>query len=182
MLRVIAGKYKNFRLEEPNPLITRPTKDIAKGGVFSSLNNISNYTFLDLFSGSGSIGIEALSRGCEYVVFNEINSQTYKILLKNIDKLNISEKYKCYKEDAFNLITLLSKNGNKFDVIYLDPPYSYKYSLDLINLIIQSNILNSNGIIIFETDKVYDFNILIDFKIKLFKYGITNIYMLRSLI
>lgn len=175
-MRVISGKYRSRILKSLENDKTRPTLDRVKEAVFSSLYDINDKVFLDLFSGSGSIGIEALSRGARKVVFNEIDKNALNIIKKNIANLNISEEYELHNLDYRRCL----KNLNmKFDIIYVDPPYAAKYYQEVIDEINDLNLLSADGIIVLESEK----NISLDLKqyniIKSVSYGRIKITYLR---
>ncbi|OYD26602.1 16S rRNA (guanine966-N2)-methyltransferase [Mycoplasma testudineum] len=152
MLRVIAGKYRGMKLELPNKNTTRPTTDRMKEANFSSLQFfIEGKIFLDLFSGSGSNPIEAVSRGAMKAIAVEKDNFAYKVLLNNIAKVK-AENIDTYLMDA--LIFLKSKKGMQVDVIYLDPPFKDVMLLNqCLKLISENNFLNKTGKILIETHK-----------------------------
>lgn len=147
-MRVISGKYKGRRLEGFNISGTRPTMDRVKESLFASIQNyLPNSHVLDLFAGSGSLGIEALSNGALDCIFVDNNNIIYEILKENtkgIDNANILHKdYKTALE--------LFKNGNKkFDLILLDPPYKLNLINKCLELINDYQLLSDNGIIVCE--------------------------------
>lgn len=175
MLRIIGGKLKHRKLEQPPIAITRATKDIAKEGLFNSLGDISNKTFLDCFSGSGNIGIEAYSRG-SIVTLIEQNNQAYKTILLNLNNLKIND-IKVYHGDFYEVINNLK---TAFDYIFIDPPYAYKIDLDFILDLFKKNIINEQSVIIIERDTSLESPLLDVFDYKLLKYSKTLIYILRS--
>lgn len=178
-MRVIAGKYKKTPIKTlEGEDITRPTRDMVKEALFSSIKIYSDTEFLDLFSGSGSIGLEALSRGSNDVVFNDINKYAYQIIKTNLQKVN--EDRLVYNLDYQECLAKLE--GRKFDYIYCDPPYNYKAYEDLFFYVNKYNVLNKKGIIIIEVRK--DTNLNDEYlDIKLFKekrYGITKLLYYRK--
>ena len=152
-MRVIAGKYKKTPIKTlEGEDITRPTRDMVKEALFSSIQIYSDTKFLDLFSGSGSIGIEALSRGAENVVFNDINKSAVNIIKTNLEK--VKEDRVVMNLDYQKCIENL--DGNKFDYIYCDPPYKFQAYEDLFFYINKYNLLDKKGIMIVETRKDVD--------------------------
>ena len=147
--------------------------------MFNSLGNIFNYSFLDLFGGSGSIGIEAYSRGANPVYINDKNKEAYKIIIENLKSLSITD-IKIFNLDYLNMLSLLKDRNIKFDIIFLDPPYKMEINDEFINNILSFDILEKNGIIIAETD--YDLSpILIEkYNVKILKYGRSKINILRK--
>lgn len=173
-MRVISGKYKGTFLDGFDIAGTRPTMDRVKESMFAMVqDNLKNSVCLDLFAGSGSLGIEALSNGAKYCYFVDNSDKIYKILKNNLSKLrdsNYSIIFKNYKQalDGF-------KNNNiKFDIIILDPPYKLDLINDIIIYIYENNLLNKNGIILCEYEnevvKTDNFTLL-----KNKKYGSKNV-------
>ena len=179
MIRVNAGKYKGRKIEEPNPLVTRPSKDIVKVGLFNIIrNDISNSEFLDLFGGSGQIGIEALSRNAKKVYFVEKDKNSFKVLKNNLSYID-SNDYVLINND-FNLFLESIKNKIKFDIIFLDPPYKMEINdLFISNLI--NNFLNDKGILIFEREDKFNDELMNKYSFKEYKYGRSKLYIYRSL-
>ncbi|MGX9339125.1 MULTISPECIES: 16S rRNA (guanine(966)-N(2))-methyltransferase RsmD [unclassified Mycoplasma] len=151
MLRIIAGKYRSRLLKQPSSKTTRPTTDRAKEGIFSSIQfNIEGREFLDLFSGSGSFCLEALSRGAKNATCVEKDYEAYKIIIENKNSLK-ERNLLIINTDA---LSFLSKNKDKkYDFVYLDPPFREKELLvKCIDILTLNNMINSNGKIIIETD------------------------------
>ena len=175
-MRIISGKYKGKKIEGFDLLSTRPTKDRVKESVFGIIQNkIKDSLFLDLFAGTGSIGIEAISNGSKKTYFVDNGKDILKILknnLKDIDDFIIVDKD--YKES----LKYFYSNNIKFDIIYIDPPYHLNYLNDAIALIEEYDILNQEGIIIceYEEEIPHSFYELIKEK----NYGKTNIRIYRK--
>lgn len=171
-MRVIAGKYKRSNLNTLDGDLTRPTKDMVKEALFSSIVINENTVFLDLFSGSGSIGIEALSRGAKDVVFNDINKDAVMIIRSNLNKFNENKMvYNLSYKECLNQISI------QFDYIYLDPPYSFTNYDEIFQIILDKKLLKDSGIIIVEVRKNVNLNNII-MNMELFKekkYGITKL-------
>ena len=144
-MRVVAGKYRGTNLYTLEGNNTRPTKDMVKEALFSSLMVMPDESFLDIFSGSGAIGIEAISRGLSDVIFNDYNRDTCKIIEKNLDKIKV--KKKVYNLDYKDLLNSLKTS---FDYIFADPPYAFEHYDELFELIQKNNLLNKKGIIVLE--------------------------------
>lgn len=146
----MAGKYKRRQLLYPKdkPEL-RPTKDMVKEALFSILHGrVENSRFLDLFAGVGSIGLEALSRGAKEVVF--IDREPFYIH-KNAEALGCKDQVRIYKQDALRAIDILHKKQEKFDLIYVDPPYALKLAQNSLNKPELIDILAPQGLIILET-------------------------------
>ena len=177
MLRIVSGKYKNRKLIQPPKEITRATKDVAKEGLFNSLGDLTNLTFLDAFSGSGNIGIEALSRGAKFVTFVDINKDAIQAIVTNLNALGIKEEAEVIKGNFFNYINKFNK---KYDIIFLDPPYKEEINFQLINELFNNNVIDNESIIIIERENSLDDELLNNFTVKTLKYGGTFMYILRS--
>ena len=158
-MRVIGGSLKGKKLLIPLDKSTRPLKDMVRESIFNILNhsskvskNINNSKVLDLFSGTGSFGIECLSRGAQEVIFFENYSNSIKILKNNILNLKLESKTKVYESNAYNLKEANLKN-EIFDVIFLDPPFKDKEIKNLINQIKVLKIADINTLIIIHRNK-----------------------------
>ncbi len=163
-MRIISGKFKGRRFDPPlKKCNTRPTMEMAKEAIFNILFN--NYDFenikvLDLFGGTGSISLEFVSRGCKNVTWVENFFLCNQFLRKVIDTLGIKEELKPVKNDV---IRFISNTNDKYDIIFADPPYNFKYSKKIIDFIFERELLNKGGILIFEHDKRNDFSIYSNF-------------------
>ena len=178
-MRVIAGKYKKTPIKTlEGEDITRPTRDMVKEALFSSIQIYSDTKFLDLFAGTGAIGIEALSRGAEDAVFNDLNKAAVKIIKTNLEK--VREDRKVFNLDYQECCRQLE--NNKFDYIYCDPPYKFQAYDDLFYYINKYNLLDKKGIIIIEARKDTDIkNQYLDYILfKEKKYGITKLYYFKK--
>ena len=184
-MRIISGLFKGKKIIEPKDTNTRPLKDLTKESIFNIIIHsnklrikLSNAIVLDLFSGTGSFGLECLSRGFKEVIFIENYSGVLPILKKNLLNLKSILNYKIIEKDIYkeNIFFNLNK---KFDIIFLDPPYKHKDLEDLFNKIKNSNILNNEGIIILHRHKNEKDNFLSKFNIIEKKnYGISKIIFL----
>ncbi|MBR2578032.1 MAG: 16S rRNA (guanine(966)-N(2))-methyltransferase RsmD [Erysipelotrichaceae bacterium] len=176
-MRIIAGKYKRTPLKTLDSLDTRPTKDMVKEALFSSVSITEGDSFLDLFAGSGAIGIEAISRGASKVVFNDANKEACRIIKENLDKIN--EKARIYDLDYEEC--LFKVNEFPFDYIYLDPPYAFKEYDKLFELIGRYHVLAKKGIIITEVRKDVDLkdHYLDMYLYKERRYGISKLLYYR---
>lgn len=130
---------------------TRPTLDRVKESLFNIIQNeIPNSIFLDLFSGSGAIGLEAASRGAKKAILCDKSKEAIQIIKKNIEKTHLEDKTELYQLDYEKLL----KNNIKeeLDIIYIDPPYKTDYAIKAIHIIIENKLINENTNIIVETD------------------------------
>lgn len=145
-MRVISGKFRGKKLKSFEGQDIRPTSDRAKESIFNIINaKIEGSSFLDLFCGTGSMGIEALSRGANKVVFTDIDYKSVKLTNENLK--SVKQDIVAIKSSAENY---LSSCSQKFDIIFLDPPYAYDKVDILISLIVKNSLLNKDGIIIYE--------------------------------
>ena len=158
-MRIIGGDLKGKKLLIPLDKSTRPLKDMVRESIFNILNhsskvskNINNSKVLDLFSGTGSFGIECLSRRAKEVIFFENYSNSLKILKKNIFNSKLEDKTKVYERNAYDLKETNLKN-EIFDVIFLDPPFKDKEINILIDQIKMLKIANINTLIIIHRNK-----------------------------
>ena len=145
-MRIFSGLYKGINIQTSARLTYRPTKAIVRKSIYDRFNNLESKSVLDLFSGSGTIGFEALSRGAKSIVFVEKNIKIFQMLIKNSKKFP-KTNMKFYNMDAFSFLKLKST----FDFIYADPPYG-KYN---VNLLVEKILgrLNHNGVFILECQK-----------------------------
>ena len=181
-MRIIGGRFKGKKILQPKNKQTRPLKDLTKESIFNILNHsnkfkisIENSIVLDLFSGVGSFGLECLSRGARHVTFVENYSGVLPILKNNLNNLNISEKYEIIEEDLISNFPI-KKIRQKFNIIFLDPPYKEKRLPNIIDDIFQKKILNKNGIIVIHRHKKENDKFSKNFKIlDEKKYGISKI-------
>ena len=151
-MRIISGKAKGTNLYTLEGLDTRPTLDRVKESIFNIIiNEIDDSEVLDLFSGSGAIGLEFASRGAKKVYLCDISKKAIEIIKKNIEKTHLGEKVETYNLDFQETIKKLK--GKKLDIIYLDPPYKTDFIKKAIYGLIEQNLINENTLIIAETDE-----------------------------
>ena len=161
-MRVIAGSARRLQLKTVEGIGTRPTTDRIKETLFNMLqNDIEDCSFLDLFSGSGAIGIEALSRGAEYAVFVENNKNAVKCIKDNLMFTKLSDKAHVIENSVLSAINIL--NGNRvFDVVFMDPPYNKNIEKEILEKLIKSNIIDNKSLIISEASLDTDFSYVSD--------------------
>lgn len=156
-MRVIAGEYKGRRLDRIEGTDIRPTSDTVKEALFNILGDaVIDSAFLDLFGGTGGIGIEALSRGARHVVFIDSDIKSIKVLRGNLSRLNIKDCIEVYNVDYSRAISKLHKYGKKFDIIFMDPPYSMGLAESALKAIDDNPVLSQSGYIIVEHDSKED--------------------------
>ena len=181
-MTIIAGQFKGRKILEPTDKKTRPLKDLVRESIFNILEHskgqlpkLNNSYVLDLFSGTGSFGIECLSRGARKVIFFENYFNSIKILKKNIISLKLEKKTNILKKNAydFNKTNLKIK---QFDLVFLDPPFKDNKVFKLINEIKKSKFINDETLLILHRNKKYKENF--DENIKILKeksYGLSRI-------
>lgn len=181
-MRVIAGIYRGRSLKEPISDEVRPTIDRVKEAVFGSLQfNIIDSNILDLFAGSGALGIEGISRGCKHVSFVDKSDKSIEIVKGNLKSLGITQGYEILNMDCLAALEYLN-NKNKFDIIFIDAPFESDYAIKSIELIDNLELLNEDAKIIWErkTGKKYPIslkNLKVD---KLKKYGTIEVVFLSN--
>ena len=150
-MRVIAGTAKGTKLNSIDYISTRPTLDRVKEPLFSIIqNNIVESNVLDLFAGSGALGIESLSRGAKHCTFCDKSYKSIQMLKENIQKVRMQEKSTILNIDYKKC---LDEQKEKFDIIFIDPPYKMDIAIDSVKRIIELELLAKDGIIIIETDE-----------------------------
>lgn len=152
MLRIYSGLYKGRRLKSAAHPDVRPTTAKVKLSFFDILQErIREKIFLDGFAGSGNIGIEALSRGAEYVVFIDHLNDSIKLLKHNLEKIEIpSDRYRIIRGDFNRSIIHLANNGFRFDIVFLDPPYEMLEYANPLKVIYKREVLKPEGLIVLE--------------------------------
>nr|WP_314045218.1 16S rRNA (guanine(966)-N(2))-methyltransferase RsmD [uncultured Leptotrichia sp.] len=150
-MRVTAGTLKNRKINSREGRETRPTLERIKEAIFSIIGDkVVDAKFLDLYSGTGNIAIEALSRGAKRAVMIEQDKEALRIIIDNIDTLGLTNVSRAYKNDVSRAIEILGRKNEKFDIIFLDPPYKENISISTIEKVSENNILAEGGIIISE--------------------------------
>lgn len=158
-MRVIAGIARSVPLITPKGLETRPTSDQIKETLFNMLQGyIEGSNFLDLYAGSGQIGIEALSRGAEFAAFVEKSDEAVKCIKANVDKTKFNDKSMILKLEVLSGIRALELEKKHFDIVFLDPPYNQGLEQGILTALVGSAILNDEVIIIVEASKNTDFS------------------------
>jgi len=160
-MRIISGKMKGTSLHLTKNKNTRPLKDIARESIFNLLKHSNKILFefeksiiLDLYSGTGSFGLECVSRDAKSVYFVENDKEAINILEKNIKKLKSEKNTKIFFNNVFELVKRKNFQQLKFDLIFCDPPFKFTNIQELFELILSKNLLNKNGIIILHRNKI----------------------------
>lgn len=147
-MRVITGKARGVQLKTPEGMLTRPTTDRVKEALFSIINfDIPGAKVLDLFGGTGQLGIEALSRGATAAVFVDAREESCKLIRENLKRTKLEQNTKVIRSDYLGY---LARCREQYDIIFLDPPYAEVFLENAIKRITEIDILHSNGIIVAE--------------------------------
>jgi len=150
-MRVIAGKYRGRHLKGPEGLEMRPTGDRLKESLFSILSPaLSDAVVLDCFSGTGSVGIEALSRGARQVVFIENSGAGCRLIRENLKLCGITSGAGIIKEDVFGALRALGRKGFQADVIFFDPPYDFQPYKDLLEIVFSRGLTAPSARVVIE--------------------------------
>lgn len=169
-MRVIAGKARRINLCSLPGLETRPTQDRTKETLFNVLNPyIADCNFLDLFSGSGAIGIEALSRGCKKAVFVEKNPNAVSCIQTNLKNTKLGQDAKIYTMDAISCIKKLETEHQVFDVIFMDPPYNHEFEKEILLVLNESKIIHQDTIIVVEASNETSFDYIENLKFEIYR-------------
>ena len=181
-MKVISGTLKGRNIQGYNIDGTRPTMDRVKESMFAMIQDyLKNSIVLDLFAGSGNLGIEAISNGAKTCYFNDNNPEVIKILNKNITNLNIKNSSQVILSDWKKTLNNFAKENIKFDLIFVDPPYDYDVYEKILIKVSDLNLLNPNGLIILEHHNLNlkdNYNNLSLYKQK--KYGNKTVYIYKN--
>lgn len=157
-MRVIAGKYKSRRLAAPEGMETRPTSDRLRETLFNVLTpRMADSVWLDLFAGTGAVGIEALSRGARVVYFVESSRRAAQTIRENLHSLQIEERFELLEREATAALRLLEAQSVVCDFCFLDPPYRKMSDYEqVLGFLSQSRLLKPDSVVIAEHDKHFD--------------------------
>ena len=178
-MRVVAGKAKGVVLKTPEGLKTRPTADRVKEAMFSIIQfDLPGARVLDLFGGTGQLGIEALSRGAQHVDFVDMQDSACKLIRENLRRTKLSDMARVIRSDY---LTFLKSCEHKYDIILLDPPYAEEFLENSLKLITEIDILQTNGIIVAErpADKILPDAFSGCLRYRDYKYGKTFLTVYR---
>ena len=185
-MRIISGSKKGKKILLPNPEITRPLKDSVKENIFNVLKHSRNFQInfqgikvLDFFSGSGSFGLECISRGASNVKFFEIDSKTSNILFRNLSNNFEKKRYEIIKKDFFNIAKKQLIESYRPDIVFLDPPYKIQKFSEILKFINSLHNLNNLTVILHvEKSKIINFENFNFFEER--TYGLSKIFFLKS--
>lgn len=172
-MRVIAGSAKSIQLVTPEGMDTRPTTDRIKETLFNMIQyELTDCAFLDLFAGSGAIGIEALSRGASKCFFVESDPGAVKCIRENLKKCKLEDRAVVLQSDVFGALTSIRREsipGGSLDFVFMDPPYRKEIEKKVLELLSHSSIINNRTSIITEASLDTDFSYLNDMGYHLLK-------------
>ncbi|MDF2699203.1 MAG: rRNA ((966)-N(2))-methyltransferase RsmD [Haloplasmataceae bacterium] len=177
-MRIVSGTLRGRTIKAVPGINTRPTADKVKESLFNAIGQyFEGGMALDLYAGSGNLGIEAISRGIDKCVFVDKDFQAMNTIKENIETLSIKENSETYKMDAFSALNYFKNNRYHFDLVFLDPPYKMQKINDIIKYLEDNQLLNENALIIAEC--LREDNLLNEYNNVSFKkeyiYGITKV-------
>ena len=179
-MKIISGEFKGKTIKGYNIDGTRPTMDRVKESLFGTIQNyVPNAIVLDLFSGSGNLGFEALSNRANFCYFNDLNNKCTNYINDVIKDLNIKDRTKVLNLNYKKALEYFKTNNITFDIIFLDPPYKMDVLNEVIEYIKNNNLIKENGLIVCEIDNLY-LNVDYYKKIKEKKYGSKYIVIYKN--
>lgn len=153
-MRIIAGKYAKRNLYTLKSNATRPTSDKVKGSLFNTMGQFfDGGQVLDLYAGSGALGIEAVSRGYDHATLVDISGQACDIIRKNVDLTKEPEKFEILRMRDTHALKIFQEKDKKFDLVFLDPPYAKEKIVKIMSLLLKNGLLNEKAWIVAETDE-----------------------------
>ena len=178
-MRIVGGKYRHRLISFPDDAAhTRPTKDRVREAVFSALGDISGYRVLDLYAGSGAMGLEALSRGASHATFVDISSLAIKAIKDNVTSLKIPEnEYEIIRNKDVVAVEYFKQRNAQFDLLILDPPYDEGKYEEIVNQLFINNSLSEKAIIVMEANRVINLENIEYQKNKEYHYGDIVVYI-----
>lgn len=151
-MRIISGRARGTKLYTLEGDSTRPTLDRVKESIFNIIQrDIKDSIFLDLFAGSGAIGLEAASRGAKKAILCDKSKEAMQIIKKNILKTHLENVVETYLLDFRALLN--DKLNEKLDIVYIDPPYKSDFAIQAVNIILENNLITKDSLILIETDR-----------------------------
>ena len=181
-MRIITGKARGVRLETLDGLNTRPTSERSKEAIFSMLQfDIAGATVLDLFAGSGQMGLEAASRGAECVYLVDKSREAFKVITRNIEKTRLASVVKAILEDSVSFIKKCDSTL-KFNIVFLDPPYATSLIDESLGILAERELVDEDSVIVCESDRFEILGLANSQKydiIKTMKHGAAHISVLK---
>lgn len=179
-MRIVAGKYGSRVLKSPKSDSTRPTQDKIKGAIFSSLGNtFFKGNFLDCYSGTGNMGLEAISRGMEHATLVDNSKLAVSVIKENVNSLKAQAQTKIYCASIFSVLPKLDR---QYDIVYIDPPYAKQENVKLVEKLDELDLVCDTGVIVIESlaEEIWPERINHFIKYKEKTYGITRISYYRK--
>lgn len=150
-MRVITGSARGRPLKSLRGQATRPTTELLKGALFNMIGpDIEGKSFLDLYAGTGAVGIEALSRGASLAVFIDSSPEAVKVIADNLRSTGLSERGRAYLNTVRAAVDILAHRGQQFDYVFLDPPYEKGYVAPTLDWVVRAGVLAPGGVVIVE--------------------------------
>ena len=178
-MRIVGGKYRHRLIIYPDDMEhTRPTKDRIREAIFSALGDITNRAALDLYAGSGAMGLEALSRGSNKCAFVDVSPIAIKTIKSNLDNLKISaEEYILIKDKDINALEKFKATNQKFDLVFLDPPYEQGQYQMIVEQLVNNNLLNDYAVLVIEANRDVNLENIEYQKKKEYHYGEIKVFI-----
>ncbi len=176
-MRIVSGKFKSRIIKAPKGQNTRPSSDRTRESIFNVLAPyLYDANVLDLFAGSGALGIEALSRGASHVVFIDHDDCAIQCIRENVSTLKINQQCEIIQGDYSILPSL---KGKTFQIILLDPPYAMNVFLDILHWIEENHLLDDHGVIVYESNQQNHLQEdILGYRLKVKKYGVAYVNIL----
>lgn len=150
-MRIIAGNACGVQITAPKGLDTRPTSDRVREALFNIIaDRVPGAVFLDLFAGTGAVGLEALSRGASFAAFSDIRAESVACVRRNAEKTRLLDKTRILRADAARTLKIFADEGLRFDIVFIDPPYGGDLALQAVLDIMSKGLLNRDGLIVAE--------------------------------
>lgn len=154
LVRVICGEAKGRRLKAPADDSIRPTADKAKEALFHIIGEeVRGARVLDLFAGTGNLGIEALSRGARWALFVDVAKKAVAIIRENLALVNCGDRSTILQADVFSTLSLLRRKGRRFDLVFSDPPYGHQFAKRTLQILAPGHLVEKDGLVIVEHPK-----------------------------
>jgi len=180
-LRIISGSARGRSIEAPLGADTRPTLDKVREAIFGAIQfDVPASSVLDLFAGSGAMGLEALSRQASFVTFNDALRKSCTVIERNIKALGFQDSCELLTLDYLGALDTLSLKGRKYDIIFLDPPYGPELADKAVQRILELNLLNDNGRIIIEHEIKMPPSTPVGYGAKAKRYGKTGVTTIKK--
>jgi len=178
-MRIVGGKYRHRLIIYPDDMEhTRPTKDRIREAIFSALGDITNSNALDLYAGSGAMGLEALSRCASKCAFVDVSPIAIKTIKGNLDNLKItSEEYILIKDKDINALERFKTLNEKFDLVFLDPPYEQGQYQQIVDLLLDKDLLSEHAVIVIEANRDVNLENIEYQKKKDYHYGEIKVFI-----